>query len=246
MNEKKCALITGGSRGIGRAICLRLAEEGYTIVFNYRSGEEAAAETVELCKKLGAEALAVQADVSRAEDCDRLIRSAVEFAGTPDVLVNNAGITRDGIAMRMKDEDFDAVIDTNLKGTFYMMRGVARLMLKKKQGRIINMSSIVGVRGNAGQLNYSASKAGIIGMTKSMAKELASRHINVNAIAPGFVDTDMTGELSESQAEAILAQVPLREMARPEDIAGVVAFLAGKDSRYITGQVICVDGGMGI
>ncbi len=246
MDKRKCALVTGGSRGIGRAICIRLAEEGYTIVFNYRSGEAAAEETKHLCEQKGAKVLPVKADISRSEECDRLIREAAEFGGSVDVLVNNAGITRDGLTLRMTDEEFDAVIDTNLKGTFYMMRGVSRLMLKQKHGRIINMSSIVGVRGNAGQLNYSAAKAGIIGMTKSLAKELASRQITVNAIAPGFVETDMTAALSESQTKEILDQVPFRTMARPEDIAGAAAFLAGEDSRYITGQVICVDGGMGI
>ncbi len=246
MSDRKTALVTGGSRGIGRAICLRLAKDGYDIVFNYQNGKEAADETVRLCREAGAEVLSVQADIAKSEDCDRLIREAEEFQNGIEVLVNNAGITRDGLSVRMKDEDFDAVIDVNLKGTFYMMRGAAKLMLRRKRGRIINMSSIVGVKGNAGQLNYSASKAGVIGMTKSLARELASRKINVNAVAPGFVATDMTGELNESQAEAIMSQIPFREMARPEDIASVVAFLAGEDSRYITGQVICVDGGMGI
>ncbi len=246
MSDRKTALVTGGSRGIGRAVCCRLAEEGYDIVLNYQSGAEAAEETVRLLEKLGVKALAVQADVASSADCDRLIKEAIDLNGGIDVLVNNAGITKDGLSARMKDEEFDAVIDVNLKGSFYMMRGVSRHMLRRKKGHIINMSSIVGIRGNAGQINYSASKAGVIGMTKSLARELASRKITVNAVAPGFVATDMTGKLTEAQAEAVMNQIPMKEMARPEDIANVVAFLAGEESRYITGQVISVDGGMGI
>lgn len=241
---EKVALVTGGSRGIGRAICIRLAKEGYQIVSNYQSGAEAAMETKKLCEEYGTKVLMVQADVSKPEQCEELIRQAVEFGGRIDVLVNNAGITRDGLLGRMKNEDFDAVIDVNLKGSFYMMRGVSKLMLRQKSGHIINMSSVVGVMGNAGQVNYSASKAGVIGMTKSLAREVASRHITVNAVAPGMIETDMTGVLSEKTKEGILAGIPFHEMGKAEDVANVVAFLASEESRYITGQVICVDGGM--
>lgn len=245
--NRALALVTGGSRGIGRAICIRLAKDGFDIAFNYQSGAAAAEETKALCEAEGARVLMVQADISKAEDCDGLIRAAAEFGGGRiQVLVNNAGITRDGLLGRMKDEDFDRVLDVNLKGTFYMMRGVSRLMLRAKQGHIINMSSVVGVAGNAGQVNYAASKAGVIGMTKSLAREVASRHITVNAVAPGMIATDMTGALSEKTQEGILAGIPFHEMGRPEDVANLVAFLAGEDSRYITGQVICVDGGMAI
>ncbi len=245
--ERKVALVTGGSRGIGRAICERLAKEGCDIIFNYQSGAEAAQETVALCEALGAKVLAVQADVSTPEGCDDLIAKTLAFSDNRiDILVNNAGITRDGLLGRMKNEDFDAVIDVNLKGTFYMLRGVSRQMLRQKQGRIINMSSVVGLMGNAGQVNYAASKAGVIGMTKSLARELAARHITVNAVAPGMIGTDMTDALPDAAKDKILDTIPFKEIGKPEDIAGVVAFLAGNDSRYITGQVICVDGGMAI
>ena len=245
--RRKLALITGGSRGIGRAACVRLARDGYDIVFSYRSGPDAAAETERLCAEAGAAARGVQADVRDPEDCARLLACAAEAGnGEVDVLVNNAGITRDGLLVSMKDDAFNDVIDVNLRGTFYMMRGAAKLMLRAKKGRIINISSVSGVMGNAGQVNYSASKAGIIGMTKSLARELASRHINVNAVAPGFIDTDMTAAMPESAKEGALKSIPFRETGRPEDVAAAVSFLAGEDSRYITGQVICVDGGMSI
>ena len=183
--------------------------------------------------------------MSNSEECERLIREAVDLlGGRIDILVNNAGITKDNLIGRMKDEDFDAVIDVNLKGTFYMMRGVSRLMLRQRAGRIINMSSVVGVMGNAGQVNYSASKAGVIGMTKSLARELASRHITVNAVAPGMIETDMTGAMSDAVKEKVVENIPFKEMGKPEDIAETVAFLAGDGARYITGQVLCVDGGM--
>lgn len=247
MSDRKVALVTGGSRGIGRAICVRLAEDGMDVVFNYQSGKQSAEETKRLCEEKGASVLMVQANVADSADCDKLIAAAAEFGnGKIDVLVNNAGITRDGLAGRMSDEDFDAVIDVNLKGTFYMMRGVSRLMLRAKAGHIINMSSVVGILGNVGQINYSASKAGVIGMTKSMARELASRKITVNAVAPGFIDTDMTEKMPEKAKEATLAQIPFRSMGKPEDVANAVAFLAGDSNSYITGQVICVDGGMAI
>ena len=247
MEERKKALVTGASRGIGRAICEKLASEGTDIVFSYRSGEEAAAETIRLCSKYGVEVHGIKADVSSQEECESLIKEAVDlFGGRIDILVNNAGITKDNLIGRMKDEDFDAVIDVNLKGTFYMMRGVSRYMLRQRAGRIINMSSVVGVMGNAGQVNYSASKAGVIGMTKSLARELASRQITVNAVAPGMIETDMTPAIPDSAKEKKIESIPFKQMGRPEDIAEAVAFLAGDGGRYITGQVLCVDGGMAI
>ncbi|MDY4741696.1 MAG: 3-oxoacyl-[acyl-carrier-protein] reductase [Lachnospira sp.] len=247
MEERKKALVTGASRGIGRAICEKLASEGTDIVFSYRSGEEAAAETIRLCSKYGVEVHGIKADVSSQEECESLIKEAVDlFGGRIDILVNNAGITKDNLIGRMKDEDFDAVIDVNLKGTFYMMRGVSRYMLRQRAGRIINMSSVVGVMGNAGQVNYSASKAGVIGMTKSLARELASRQITVNAVAPGMIETDMTPAMPDAAKERVIESIPFKQMGRPEDIAEAVAFLAGDGGRYITGQVLCVDGGMAI
>ena len=247
MNERGVALVTGGSRGIGRAICVRLAEDGNDIVFNYRSGEAEAEETKRLCEEKNVRVLAVKADISSSAECEKLIKGAAEFGdGKIAILVNNAGITRDGLLGRMKDEDLDAVLDINLKGTFYMMRGVSKLMLRAKYGRIISLSSVVGVMGNAGQVNYAASKAGVIGMTKSLARELASRKICVNAVAPGMIATDMTNSLSDAAKEKINASIPFGEIGNPKDVANVVAFLAGDQSSYITGQVICVDGGMAI
>lgn len=247
MSKREIALVTGASRGIGRAVCIQLAKDGYDIVFNYQSGQEAALETKRLCEAEGANVCMVQADISSSEECTKLIDKAVEFGEGPvAVLVNNAGITRDNVLMRMKDEELDAVIDTNLKGTFYMMRGVSKMMLRAKKGRIINMSSVVGVMGNAGQVNYAASKAGVIGMTKSLARELASRKITVNAIAPGMIETDMTKNLADDAKEAILKGIPMQEMGKPEDIANMVSFLASDKAKYITGQVFCVDGGMAI
>lgn len=247
MSEKRCALVTGGSRGIGRAICVKLAECGMDIVFNYQSGSEAAEETVKLCEAKNVRVLAVKADISKSDECQMLIEKAVEFfGGRIDVLVNNAGITRDNLLGRMKDEDLDAVLDVNVKGTFYMMRGVSKYMLKNRYGRIINMSSVVGVMGNAGQVNYSASKAAVIGMTKSLAREVASRHITVNAVAPGMIETDMTAVINDAARENIMESIPFKEMGKPEDIAETVAFLAGDGSKYITGQILCVDGGMAI
>ena len=247
MNERKTALVTGGSRGIGRAVCVKLASMGMNIVFNYQSGEEAANETKALCEEYGVDVLVVKADISVSKDCENLVKAAQEFGnGRIEVLVNNAGITRDNLLMKLKDEDLDRVIDVNLKGTFYMMREVSRIMLKQRYGHIINMSSVVGVMGNAGQVNYSASKAAVIGMTKSLAKELAGRKINVNAVAPGMIETAMTDAINESAREKIIAEIPFGEIGKPEDVANVVAFLASDESRYITGQVICVDGGMAI
>ena len=244
--SREIALVTGGSRGIGRAICVQLAKDGYDIVFNYQRGVEAAEETKQLCEAEGAKVCMVQADISSSEECTALVEKAVEFGGAIDVLVNNAGITRDGLIMRMKDSEFDDVIDTNLKGSFYMMRGVSKLMLRAKKGRIINMSSVVGVMGNAGQVNYAASKAGVIGMTKSLAREVASRKITVNAIAPGMIETDMTKVIPDSAKEAMLKSIPMQEMGKAEDIANMVSFLASDKARYITGQVFSVDGGMAI
>ena len=246
--RRKLALVTGGSRGIGRAICVRLAEDGYDIVFNYRSGEEAAEETRRLCLEAGAETvLAVRADVSIPEDCERLLKEADNAGSGPlHVLVNNAGITRDALLIAMKDEDLEAVLSVNLKGSFYMMRGAAKRMLKKRAGRIINISSVAGVMGNAGQVNYAASKAALIGMTKSLARELCKRNITVNAVAPGMVRTDMTDALPEEARKNLTDQIPLGRIGEPEDIAETVAFLAGKGGSYITGQVLCVDGGMTI
>lgn len=246
MSERKAAIVTGASRGIGRAAALRLAKMGMNIVFTYNSGIEAAEETKALCEAEGVRVLAVQADVSSSENCDQLVEQTMEAFGRVDVLVNNAGITRDGLIIRMSDEQFDQVIDTNLKGAFYMMRAVSKQMMKQRSGRIINISSVVGVMGNAGQVNYAASKAGVIGMTKSLARELASRKVTVNAVAPGMIETDMTAVMSEKAKEAMKAAIPLGEMGKPEDIAGTIAFLAGEEGRYITGQVICVDGGMAI
>lgn len=246
MSERKAAIVTGASRGIGRAAALRLAKMGMNIVFTYNSGIEAAEETKALCEAEGVKVLAVQADVSSSESCDQLVEQTMEAFGRVDVLVNNAGITRDGLIIRMSDEQFDQVIDTNLKGAFYMMRAVSKQMMKQRSGRIINISSVVGVMGNAGQVNYAASKAGVIGMTKSLARELASRKVTVNAVAPGMIETDMTAVMSEKAKEAMKAAIPLGEMGKPEDIAGTIAFLAGEEGRYITGQVICVDGGMAI
>lgn len=247
MSDRKIALVTGGSRGIGRAVCVRLAQDGFDIAFNYQGGYDAAMKTKAMCEEKGAKVLTVQADIRSSEECEKLIAETLEFGdGRIDVLVNNAGITRDNLLGRIKDEDMDAVLDVNLKGTFYMMRGVCKKMLRQRSGRIINMSSVVGILGNAGQVNYAASKAAVIGMTKSLAREVASRKITVNAVAPGMIETDMTAALPDSAKEKIKASIPLGEMGRPEDVANVVAFLAGEEGRYLTGQVICVDGGMAI
>ena len=241
---KRAAIVTGGSRGIGRAVCLALAEQGVNVVVNYAGSAAAAEETAALCREKGVEAIAVQASVSDAAQVDALFEKAVETFGRVDILVNNAGITKDNLIVRISEEDFDAVIDTNLKGAFLCCKKAARLMMRQRWGRIVNISSVVGLRGNPGQTNYSASKAGVIGLTKSLAKELSSRNVTVNAVAPGFIDTDMTRVLPEAARTAILSQVPLGTFGQPEDVARTVAFFAGENAGYITGQVLCVDGGM--
>ena len=240
----KTAVVTGGSRGLGRAVCLELAKGGANVVFCYAGNEAAAKETTAACEALGAKALAVQCDVAKADEVKALMDAAVKEFGRIDILVNNAGITRDGLLMMMKEEDFDAVIAANLKGTFLCMKAVSRIMMKQRYGRIVNLSSVVGLRGNAGQVNYAASKAGVVGMTKSLAKELASRGVTINAVAPGFIATDMTAAMTDAAKEATLASIPLQRLGAPEDVAHAVAFLASDEAAYVTGQVLCVDGGM--
>ena len=244
--QGKCALVTGGSRGIGRAVCLELARQGARVAVNYAGNAAAAEETVKACQDLGAEAFAIQADVADAAACDAMVKEVLARFGRVDILVNNAGVTRDGLMLTMKESDWDTVLDTNLKGAFQCMKAVYRPMMKQKYGRVVNLSSIVGVRGNAGQANYAASKAGLIGLTKSMAKELAARNVTVNAVAPGFIDTDMTAALPEKAREAMLASIPMGRLGQAEDVARAVAFFAGDDSAYVTGQVLCVDGGMAV
>ena len=238
----KNALVTGASRGIGRAIALELAKRGAFVVVNYNGSEDAANETVAAIKAAGGDAVSVRCNVSDFTACQEMIESLIKEYKHMDILVNNAGITRDDLLMRMKESDFDAVINTNLKGTFNMIRHASSVMLKQRSGAIINMASVVGINGNIGQANYAASKAGIIGLTKSTAKELASRGVTCNAIAPGFVETDMTAVLKEDVQEAILNAIPLKRAGKVEDIARAAVFLA--ENNYITGQVLNVDGGM--
>ena len=244
MLKGKVAVVTGASRGIGRAIAIKLASEGAAVVINYNGSKERAEEVKKEIEENGGKADIRQCNVSDFHACEEMFKEIIETFGRVDILVNNAGITRDGLLMKMTEEDYDAVLDTNLKGTFNYIRFVARQMIKQRGGRIINLASVSGVLGNAGQANYAASKAGIIGLTKACAKELASRHITVNAIAPGFIETEMTEVLSEKVKETAKAQIPFGTFGQPEDIAKTVAFLASDDARYITGQVICVDGGM--
>lgn len=241
---KKTAIVTGGSRGIGRAVAVRLAKDGMNLVINYRGNSAAAEETERLCRELGAEVLLVQGDVSRAEDCEKLAAQAKEAFGRVDVLVNNAGITRDGLLARMTEEDFRAVLDVNLVGPWNMMKAVNRIMMKQRYGRIVNLSSVTGLMGNMGQTNYAAAKAGILGMTKSYAREVASRGITVNAVAPGFIDTDMTEAMPEGAKDKIVTEIPMGRTGKPEDVAEAVAFLASEQAGYITGEVLRVDGGM--
>ncbi|WP_461613520.1 3-oxoacyl-[acyl-carrier-protein] reductase [Clostridium sp. Marseille-QA1073] len=244
MLQGKNVVITGASRGIGRAIALKLASLGANIVFNFKNSINKANELVKEIEALGVKAKAVQGDIAKLEDAEELIRICKEDFGSVDVLVNNAGVTKDNLVMRMKEEDFDIVIDTNLKGTFNTIKHATPIMMKQRSGKIINISSVVGVVGNAGQANYSASKAGVIGLTKSVAKELGSRGVNVNAIAPGFIETDMTEVLKDNIKENLLNNIPLKKLGSSEDVANLVAFLASEQSKYITGQVINVDGGM--
>ncbi|MEK4385093.1 3-oxoacyl-[acyl-carrier-protein] reductase [Solibacillus sp. FSL W7-1464] len=240
----KCAVVTGASRGIGRAIALQLASEGAKVVVNYSGSEQKAQEVVEEIKANGGEAIAVQANVADSDSVQNLMKSALDTYGSIDILVNNAGITRDNLLMRMKDDEWDDVINTNLKGVFLCTKAVTRQMMKQRAGRIINISSIVGVAGNAGQANYVAAKAGVIGLTKTTAQELASRNILVNAIAPGFITTEMTEGLPEDLKEGMLKQIPLAKLGQPEDIAKAVVFFASDSANYITGQTLQIDGGM--
>ncbi|MFI3168711.1 MAG: 3-oxoacyl-[acyl-carrier-protein] reductase [Faecalibacterium sp.] len=244
--EQRVAVITGGSRGIGRAVSVTLAREGYSVCVNFAGNRTAAEETIALCKAAGVEAIAIQADISNAAQCEGLIQQVMETFGRIDVLVNNAGITRDGLLMRMREADFEAVLDTNLKGAFLATKQVTRIMMKQRYGRIINMSSVVGLRGNMGQSNYAASKAGLIGFSKSMAKELASRGITVNVVAPGLISTDMTDAMPEQARQTSIASIPMKQAGSAEDVAHAVAFFAAPESGYITGQVLCVDGGMAV
>lgn len=244
MTDKKVAVVTGASRGIGRAIALELGRRGIFVVVNYNGSAEKAEAVREEIAAAGGEACVMQCDVSDYGACETFLKQVIKEYKRIDILVNNAGVTRDGLLMQMKEEDFDVVLNTNLKGAFHTIRFAARQMLKQRSGRIINLSSIVGIRGNGGQVNYSASKAGVIGLTKSAAKELASRGITVNAIAPGFIETEMTEVLPEEVKEATLKEIPLQKFGKPEDVAKAVAFLASDEAAYITGQVLCVDGGM--
>ncbi|SEQ59535.1 3-oxoacyl-[acyl-carrier-protein] reductase [Virgibacillus subterraneus] len=244
MLQGKNALITGASRGIGRSIALELAKQGANVAVNYSGSEEKAQSVVDEIKQLGVKSFKVQADVANEENAKAMVKEVVSQFGSLDILVNNAGITRDNLIMRMKEDEFDQVINTNLKGVFQCTKAVSRQMMKQKAGRIVNVASIVGVSGNPGQANYVAAKAGVIGLTKSTAKEFASRNILVNAVAPGFISTDMTNELTDEQKESMLAMVPLAKLGEPEDVAKVVRFLTSDDANYITGQTIHIDGGM--
>lgn len=240
----KTAVVTGGSRGIGRAIALELASCGANVVVNYTKNSAAADAVVDEIKAMGTLGIAVKADVSIASEVENLVNEVLNTLGSIDILVNNAGITRDNLIIRMTEKEFDDVINTNLKGAFICTKAVSKVMIKQKSGKIINVSSVVGIVGNAGQSNYAAAKAGIIGFTKSMAKELAKRNINVNAVAPGFIQTDMTSVLSDKVKEEFIKNIPLMRIGKPEDIAKGAAFLASEYSDYITGQVINIDGGM--
>ncbi|MGN7355964.1 3-oxoacyl-[acyl-carrier-protein] reductase [Paenibacillus sp. SAF-054] len=242
--QGQAALVTGASRGIGRSIALALAAAGANVAVNYSGSEAAAQSVVDEIKQLGVEAFAIQANVGQADQAEQLIKEVSHVFGRIDILVNNAGITRDNLIMRMKEEEFDQVIETNLKGVFNCLKSVSRPMMKQRYGRIINISSVVGVLGNAGQANYVAAKAGVIGLTKSSARELASRGITVNCVAPGFIDTDMTRELSEELRGKMIQDIPLARLGQPEEIAKVVVFLASEGASYMTGQTLHVDGGM--
>lgn len=242
--DGRAALVTGGSRGIGRAICIELARRGAKVAVNYQSNAAAAESVVAAIKGAGGEAVALAGDVSKADDAAVIVKATVDAFGSLDILVNNAGITRDGLLMRMSEEDWDAVHNTNLRGTFLVTKAAMRPMLRARGGRIINITSVVGVMGNAGQANYAAAKAGMIGFTRAVAREVASRGITCNAVAPGFIATDITAGMTEAQTSAVMGQVPLGRIANPEDVAPLVAFLATDGANYITGQCINVDGGM--
>ena len=242
--ENKVVLVTGASRGIGKAIAIAFGKAGYSVVINYRGSKEQAQEVLDIVSEYSKDSILVQADISKEEDVKELFKTIQDTYGRLDVCVNNSGITRDGLILRMKTEDFMSVIDTNLKGTFLCCKYAANMMIRQKEGSIINMASVVGIHGNAGQTNYAASKAGVIGLTKSLAKEIGSRHVRVNAIAPGFIQTQMTESLKESVKEQMEQSISLKSLGQPEDIAQLALFLASANSQYITGQVIQVDGGM--
>jgi 3-oxoacyl-[acyl-carrier protein] reductase len=242
--QGKTALVTGGSRGIGRAVCLRLADMGCTVGVNYVANPSAAQQTVQSIEDQGGKGFILQFDVADGDAVQKAIKAMAAEHGNPEILVNNAGITCDGLMARMKEQDWDAVLDTNLKGAFLCSKAVTRGMMKKRWGRIINISSVIGFLGNGGQVNYSAAKAGMIGLTKSMARELASRQVTVNSVAPGYIVTDMTSTLSEEIQGMIKAQIPLGSLGKPEDVAACVAFLASEESSYLTGQTLHVNGGM--
>ena len=242
--EGKVALVTGASRGIGRAVAIRLAKSGAKIAVNYAGNQAAAEEVKQIIEQNGGEAILVQADISNAESVDAMVAAVMEAFGRIDILVNNAGITRDTLLMRMKEADWNAVIQTNLTGVFYVTKAVSKIMMKQRYGKIVNMSSVVGLMGNAGQANYAAAKAGVIGFTKSMAKELAARNITVNAIAPGFIATDMTAVLSDKVKEDLATNIPMGRLGEADDIASAVLFLVSDSANYITGQTLNVDGGM--
>lgn len=246
MSDRRIALVTGASRGIGAAVAKRLAADGYFVIVNYNGSAQRAQEVVAQIVSAGNEAVALQCDVSDFDTCGELIARITADYGRLDVLVNNAGITRDGLLMRMSETDFDAVIDTNLKGAFHTIRHASRQFLKQRSGRIINIASVSGLLGNAGQANYAASKAGVIGLTKSVARELASRQITVNAVAPGFIATEMVDAMTDSAKAAMTDHIPFGRIGEPEEVADVVAFLASGAARYVTGQIIAVDGGMSI
>jgi 3-oxoacyl-[acyl-carrier protein] reductase len=244
MLENKVALVTGAGRGIGKQIAISLAAEGAMVIVNYNGSKDRAVETVQEIEQAGGKAVAYQCNVADDTACEAMVHDLIKTYGHVDILVNNAGITRDNLLMKMSEEDFDQVIDINLKGTFHTIRHLSRYFLKQRSGKIINISSVSGIMGNAGQANYSASKAGVIGLTKSVARELSSRGITVNAVAPGMIDTEMTEVLSENVKEQMLQQIPLKKMGTTKNIADAVVFLASDKADYITGQVIAVDGGM--
>ncbi|SDW01209.1 3-oxoacyl-[acyl-carrier-protein] reductase [Marininema mesophilum] len=244
MLKEKVALVTGGSRGIGRAVALALAKAGADVAIVYAGNQNAAEDTATAIRDEGRQAITIQADVSQSADVDRAVKETMSALGRVDILVNNAGIARDNLMLRIKEEDWDQVLDTNLKGVFLFTKAVTRSMMKQRSGRIINVSSVVGLIGNPGQANYTAAKAGVLGLTKSAARELASRNITVNAIAPGFIETDMTEKLGDEAKENMLEQIPLSRMGKPEDVAQAVVFLASDYASYITGQTLNVDGGM--